>query len=296
MAVKIGISTYWFQQKYGMLEALKIAKEIGADAVDIGLWWLDYRNKDSIYSKSDDEIWTYFTEAGKKAKQLGIEISQTHGRMRGYQNNPQEDMEVRENARRDCMTTAALGAQVCVMHGASTNVLGLDVKAEQMRKINFDMFCDILCFAKTNNVQIATETLGDAPKFGCCSFFGDIGEFVESYQRICAVENNAKYFSVCVDTGHCNKAVKYNQPSSGDTIRRLGSSVSVLHLNDNDGMTDQHKLPLGGNIDWKDVLAALKEINYNGVYNLELNLKHFGAGMEKNYARFAIEVMRNMLL
>ena len=31
-----------------------------------------------------------------------------------------------------------------------------------------------------------------------------------------------------------------------------------------------------GTIDWNDVFDALDEINYQGTYNVELNLCHFG--------------------
>lgn len=101
--------------------------------------------------------------------------------------------------------------------------------------------------------------------------------------------------TTCVDTGHSNKAVRFGQPSAGDVIRMLGGSISTLHLNDNDGVLDQHKIPMTGTIDWSDVLDALDEVGYSGIYNMELSLGHFGKGFEKEAARFAVKVMKNML-
>ncbi len=89
--------------------------------------------------------------------------------------------------------------------------------------------------------------------------------------------------------------MRYDNPTPGDVIRRLGSEVTALHLNDNDTLTDQHKMPLSGCIDWNDVLDALDEIGYDGIYNMELNLRHFGEELKVEYAEFAIKVMRNLL-
>lgn len=295
MDKKIGISINEKRGERELLQALEMAKKAGADAVDVGIFTNDYRDTESIYSKSDDEIYSFYEKVGKEAKQLGLIISQTHGRLRGYGKDAEENRIIKENARRDCLATYALGAPVCVMHGASTNVLGPELSPELMRKINFDMFCDVLAFAKEHKIQVATETLGDAPNFGCCSFFGDVEEFMDSYHAICAVDNNAPYFSVCMDTGHCHKAVKYGQPSVGDTIRRFGKSISVLHLHDNNSFTDQHQVPFTGTIDWYDVRSALEEVGYDGVYNLELSLDKFGRELELEYAEFAVKVVRNLL-
>ena len=55
---KVSISIGHLQFLYGDHKALEIAAEIGADAVDFDLsdTTRDYRNADSIYSKSDEEI------------------------------------------------------------------------------------------------------------------------------------------------------------------------------------------------------------------------------------------------
>ena len=104
-----------------------------------------------------------------------------------------------------------------------------------------------------------------------------------------------EHFTVCVDTGHSNKAMRYGNPTPADVIRRLGKSVTLLHLNDNDTLTDQHKIPKTGCIDWNGVMDALDEIGYGGIYNMELNLRHFGDNFLIETAEFAVKVMRNML-
>ena len=91
------------------------------------------------------------------------------------------------------------------------------------------------------------------------------------------------------------EAMRFGNPKPGDVIRLAGQNLVALHLNDNDTLTDQHKTPLTGTIDWKDVFDALDEIGYAGYYNMELELRHFGKDFEIEEAAFSIKVLRNML-
>jgi len=295
---KVSLAIGHFQETLGDMQALDIAKQLGLDAVDFstdgGRWNL--RNPNSVYAKSDDEIVDYFTKLRRHAEELGIEIGQTHGRITGFKNNKDEDDLLIENARLDCLAASALGAPIVIIHSVTTIFMGPDADPKLMHDLNYDMFTRILPFAKKYGVKIASETFGDATGRGCCDYFGNIGEFIKSYNRVSAVDDNAKYMSVCVDTGHSNKATRYNSnPSSGDVIRMLGPNISTLHLNDNDTLTDQHKPPLTGTLDWNDIFDALDEVNYRGNYNMELNLKHFGKDFAYETAEFSVKLMRHLL-
>ena len=105
-----------------------------------------------------------------------------------------------------------------------------------------------------------------------------------------------------MDTGHTNMAAHYEgQPSVADYTRRLGSAVEVLHINDNEGLTDMHAAPLlvahkrTGSVDWNDFMSALDEIGYKGYYNLELGLNNYGRNFTTEEAAFGIKVMKNLL-
>jgi len=307
MSKKISIATGQIQKKYGDKEAIRIAKEIGADAIDFSLddfsGRLDVGNPESVYARSDEEIVAYFKELKDYADELGIEIGQTHGRGAGYKNIKEEDERLLENARIDCLATSVLGAPVCVIH-AVTTMFHMDAEAEFMHDLNFDMFNSMIPFAKQYGIKIATETFGDVHGGACCDFFGNIDEFIKSYERICSVGDNAEYLTVCMDTGHTNKATKFNNnPLVPEAIRLLGNRITVLHLNDNDTSGDQHLIPFTGTdgwpikntIDWADTFAALEEIGYSGIYNLELELKRYGEEIIVDTAAFALKVLKNAL-
>ena len=194
------------------------------------------------------------------------------------------------------MAAAALGAPYVIIHSVTTIFMGPDCPPKTMYDLNFDMFNRLIPFAKKYGVKIASETFGDATGLGCCDFFGNLDEFQKSFNRVRAVGDNADWLTTCVDTGHSNKATRFNgNPSPADVIRILGPNVSALHLNDNDTLTDQHKIPMTGTINWRDVFDALDEVNYQGNYNMELNLCHFGKKFAVETAAFAVKVMRFML-
>jgi len=298
MKRKVSLSIGHFQNTRDDFEALTIAKNVGADAVDFdtcGPRW-DYRNPNSIYSKSEDEFDDFFTRLKKHADSLGIEIGQTHGRIQGFKNIKEEDDALIVNAGFDCRAASLLGAPVVIIHSVGSGPFGADADPKFMQALNFDMFTRMLPYAKKYNVKLASETFGDCPSIGCCDFFGDIDQFIISYNKVCAVDDNAKYMSCCVDTGHSNKATRFNNnPSPADVIRMLGPNISTLHLHDNDTFTDQHKIPMTGTIDWKDVFNALDEINYCGNYNMEMVMTHFGKGFAVEMAEFSIKLMRYLL-
>ncbi len=304
MTYEISLSTGGLQKAYGDFAALDIAKAAGADAVDFSTEYYNYLEKYSIkpehdlYRRSEDEVASYFESVKKYADSIGLRICQTHARIKGYNYDEEHNGGELCGMRYDVMAAKLLGAPYAVVHNVH---LGLDAPAEDQRFYNDRMWNDYLPIAKKDGIILATETFGDAhaPDGRCgIDFFGDETEFVSFYKAFSERDGNAPYFCTCVDTGHTNKAHRFEgQPTAEAMIRKLGSSVKCLHLNDNDSFTDQHLVPLAGTVDWQAVMTALADIGYSGVYNMELNLHRFGTSrtMRQDYAEFAVKVMRTML-
>lgn len=81
-------------------------------------------------------------------------------------------------------------------------------------------------------------------------------------------------FEACLDTGHAN--IEGRSPA--DFVRKWGSRLKTLHLNDNVGRfdshvyaiyEDMHELPGFGTVDWAPFFEALYEVGYDGIFNLE---------------------------
>lgn len=292
----VSLSTEPLQRIMGDIGAIRFAKEIGCDAIDFNLCDNDFKNSLNIYSKGEDEILKYYTGIAEYAKNLGIIIHQTHGRIKGFTHDKATNKITLENARLDCMASGILGAEYCVMHTASNIHVGKDAPAELMDSINDDMFISIIPYAIKYGVAVATETLGDAPAFGTCNYFGNMDKFIAAYDRVAAIGENKKHFKVCMDTGHTNKAARFNKnPTPAEAIRMLGERIGCLHLNDNNGLTDQHKIPYSACIDFDAVFDSLSKIGYSGTYNMEISLNHFGDGFELEEAAFAVKCMKNIL-
>ena len=70
---------------------------------------------------------------------------------------------------------------------------------------------------------------------------------------------------VCLDTGH-----RHLNGDVDAAIRALGAQLITLHIHDNHGQRDEHIMPLAGTINWAAVVAALRAIDYPGVFMYEV--------------------------
>ena len=294
MENKISVSVIDFQENYGDRGAIDTAAEIGITSLDFDLSFHSVAKEGDLYTLGKEAVREYYSSLAAYAKENGVKVTQTHGRFGGFGNTPEGDETYIKNAELDCIATAALGTKYTVFHTPAKNWVG-DLPDDDMFRIGEALFTSVLPFAKENGVKIAAETHGTASKYNKMEFFGIPENLLELIRRVKSASDAGEFLCVCVDTGHTNLAVKMGYPPVGDVIRRLGSLVEVLHLHDNDGIKDQHKIPITGTLDWADILAALKEIGYSGYYNLEVMLKHFGKELMEEEAMFAVKVINNLL-
>lgn len=72
---------------------------------------------------------------------------------------------------------------------------------------------------------------------------------------------------ICLDTGHLNLTDKNQR----EFILKAGSKLKALHIADNEGVNDQHMMPFTkGTVNFVEVVKALREVNYSGLFNLEI--------------------------
>lgn len=83
----------------------------------------------------------------------------------------------------------------------------------------------------------------------------------------------AEVLGFCFDTGHANLVgLDFEQ-----FIDALGSRLKVLHIHDNDGITDLHQIPYTftktrenqPSTDWAGLIRGLKRIQFDGVLSFE---------------------------
>lgn len=72
---------------------------------------------------------------------------------------------------------------------------------------------------------------------------------------------------VCLDVGHANVMGE----DLYETCVSYGEKLACLHIHDNDGTKDQHRMPFHGTIDFKRLTDGLKKIRYSGDFTLEVH-------------------------
>jgi sugar phosphate isomerase/epimerase len=82
---------------------------------------------------------------------------------------------------------------------------------------------------------------------------------------VAAVRPAPQALGLCLDTGH-----RHLQGDVAAGIRLAGPALSTLHIHDNFGARDEHRMPPDGTIDWPSVVRALRETGYAGVFLYEV--------------------------
>jgi sugar phosphate isomerase/epimerase len=53
-------------------------------------------------------------------------------------------------------------------------------------------------------------------------------------------------------------------------LDRYGDKLMALHLHDNDGSYDQHRIPSEGTINWDSIVRKIQSAGYKGSMSLEV--------------------------
>lgn len=92
------------------------------------------------------------------------------------------------------------------------------------------------------------------------------------------------YIGLCYDSGHGNL-----RPDGLEWLERLKGRLASIHLHDNDGKEDLHRLLFTGTIDWPRLARILAESAYGKCVSMEATMNH---EPEKDEARFLAEAHR----
>lgn len=173
---------------------------------------------------------------------------------------------VRDLFKRAIECTAEADGKICVIHPDNYK------SAEE----NAEMYLELLPFAKSCGVKIATENM-----YGWDAALGrGVPHACATQEDFCAHLNavNDDAFVACLDIGHAE--MRGMNTSAIELIHALGSKLQALHMHDNDLWHDSHQLPGSMQINFNEILKALKQIGYCGYFTLEAR-KYLRAYTEK---------------
>lgn len=250
--------------RFGDLEfALRLIKELGFEAVDLTMY--DTFGGVAVRNR---ELFTGDIIANAKriksiAEEINLPIVQAHTPFHVYRKDDEEYNAYMLETQKLCLQIAGIiGIPYVVIHP----VMNAD------NEFNKNFFDELLPLAKKMNVVIATENMWEW-QVGAIHCDYSTCSTPESFLSLLEYINHPN-LKACVDVGHAQMFNGFDKSVSPKLmIEKLGHKYCVaLHLHDNDGVNDYHKIPFDGVINWEEVYDALTKINYQGHLVTETSL------------------------
>jgi sugar phosphate isomerase/epimerase len=161
---------------------------------------------------------------------------------------------------RSIKATALLGCKYWVIHPImpfGTHDIGTG-KEKETWELNLEFFRKLLPIAKEHGVTICFENM-PMLNFSVAKPV-DIVKVVETI--------NHPNCQICLDTGHANI---YKELTIDSCVKTTAKYLKVLHVHDNFYNMDLHLFPTQGTTDWTAFSKALKEIKFDGLFELEIS-------------------------
>ena len=149
---------------------------------------------------------------------------------------------------------AQLGVCNVVIHPGGRQEATTQAERDRVLALNVEAFRRLGDLAGERGVRIGLENLA---RRGASMPY-------EMLDLLAAIDHRA--IGITLDTSHANM-IGLNCAAA---IRALGPHLIATHISDNDGSGDQHRTPGRGTIDWPEVVEALREVEYAGLFNLEI--------------------------
>ena len=278
--LELGIQTKNIVYDENPFEGFKMLKGAGFSCGDFSLngYLLNtdiYKSEiNSFFDKTVQELEAFFTPHKLAAKKAGIRINQLHMPYPIFY--PQGSKELNEYlwnvvAPKSMKICAFLESRYIVIHGFN---LAYYLGSEAAEWVETQKFIDSIApLAKELGLTICIENLytsvaGHLVEGNGCNqakVMERIDYFNEKY--------GAVVLGFCFDTGHAN-LVGLDFESF---LTALDYRLKVLHIHDNDGISDLHQIPFTFTrtrenkacTDWDGFIKGLRNIKFNGVLSFE---------------------------
>jgi len=225
---------------------LEARLRLAADAGFTHIHWCEDWNNTRLYAAAEMDRIASLVSA-RSLKCLDV-----HGAATPEVNLFVEDAEKRVQAaelvRNRVEFCSLAGGDAVVLHGAS----GEGSKRRVLAAAG--LLEELIVFAHARSVRLALENGGAACR-----------EALEALFERFAPEA----LGFCFDSGHARLE------GTTETLERHGARLAALHLDDNDGEKDLHRLPFDGTVPWDRVVAGIRAARYEKPLCLEVTCKHY---------------------
>jgi len=227
--------------------------------------WCHQWNSDFLYSSWEvDEIRKWLEKSGLKLLDLHASVGQEKNwvSLREY-----ERLSGLELVRNRIEMTGRLGADATILHIPGTPEGSEAVFRDALRR-SID---SLESFARARRVRIAVENDYNY-------------NLVHAVMKSVFAEYGPDFLGLCYDSGHGNM-----DGGGLDQLESLKDRLIAVHLHDNDGKSDQHKLPFSGTVDWPRLAKIIAGSSYGKCLNLEVTIHGSGIGDERAFLAEAFE-------
>ncbi|MCE5199455.1 sugar phosphate isomerase/epimerase [bacterium] len=102
--------------------------------------------------------------------------------------------------------------------------------------------------------------------------------------RSAFAEYDPQFVGLCYDCGHGNM-----DQNGLDKMEAVKDRLIAVHLHDNDGKSDQHKLLFTGSVDWSRLATIIAESSYSKCASMEVSIGNMGMDDEKVFLQAAFD-------
>ncbi len=251
-------------------------KEAGFDCVDFNFdeylhcTMVERGEINAVLDRPVEEVWEDFKMHKRAAAECGLIFEQMHApfplRQKGADEVNAKMLRITKNCIDIC---ARMGGRYLVVHPVT---LAYACSKKEEHDFNMEMYQELIPMAKKCGIVICLENMFIDQKAhlteGACSDFVEAAAWIDELNGIAGEE----IFGFCFDVGHANILGKNLYQS----VLALGGRLKILHIHDNDGVSDLHTMPYTfarswnpAATDWEGFLRGLREIKYEGVINFE---------------------------
>ncbi len=218
-----------------------------ADAGFSHVHWCHHWNDDFLYDDAEVE------QIARWLREFGLRLTDLHGtsgvEKRWTSSSEYERLAGVALVRNRIAMTARLGADAVVMHiepHGGDDKYGGAYWSQLFRSLD-----ELRPAAREHGVRLAIE-------------LGDCDPIVKVLARC-----EPDFVGLCYDSGHGNR-----RPDGIGWLDSLKNRLVAIHLHDNDGSGDQHRIPFTGTVDWGRLMPVIAASSYAKWVNIEVGMGH----------------------
>ena len=250
---------------------------MGFDAIDLSI--------NNLLKGHNDDYPAIVERALEDAAEQGMRFELCHLPFGAKVGVPQSELAPFNDRMHKMIDAAALlGVDYAVLHPNTGTVRAISFDKTKEYDSVMSHLAPFAEHAQRVGVKLAVENMRPVPE----SYM--VHRYCQDPDELCTVAD-ALGIGICWDFGHANIAGL----KQSEALAYVGARLKVLHVNDNFGEDDIHLPPFVGNIDWRDAMAGLRAIGFDGFFNYEIATARVPAALREDFARYLVTAAGEIL-